>query len=74
MLKLVKEEMAFANFFQIRKCRKYCRGITDIIASKGKLFLLPCLMTVGKGKRGAWDPAPRKFFQSSLFHVRKVLF
>ena len=46
----------------------------DIIAFKGKLFLLPFLIMVGKGRRGAGGEALRKVLRPNLFHVRETPF
>ena len=53
--------MAFECFFQILNWRQYCGRFTDIIPSEYNWFLLPFLITVGKGKRAAEGEAPRKF-------------
>ena len=63
--------MAFKNFFQIRKWREYCRRFTDLIAYESKWFLLPFLIMVGKGKRGAEGEVPRKLLRPNLSMLMK---
>ena len=48
--------------------------VTDIIASEGKLFLLPFLITVGKGN-GGQGQSPQKIFLTKPFVCQEnVLF